>query len=87
VTLKHRWSVAIELVFKSARNARMVVPDVVNAVAGIEIQNAPTVIGEELRSDADRVVHIHPEHVEQPHPLRIDVSFVSWLARGGEFCL
>ena len=58
---------------------------VMNAVSRQEIENLPSVGTVQRRTRAAVVGHIHPEDVEQPHPLGIDVIEVSIQAGWGEY--
>jgi hypothetical protein len=51
---------------------RMVVPNVLNAIARQEIHDPAAVCGEQFRSYALLVSDIHLEQSEQAHPLWID---------------
>jgi hypothetical protein len=51
----------------------MVVPGIVDAVAGERIQNAAAVLGEQLAPKASFILDIHAEQIKQCHPLRVDV--------------
>lgn len=42
---------------------------IVHAVAGKKIEDAPSIRGEQLRSDAPLIADVHLKHVEQSHPL------------------
>src|ERR1700687_4515631 len=86
MALQHRRTVAVELVLERGNHSGMIVADVVNAVAGNEIQDAPPAGGVELSANAARVIDVHPQNIEQPHPLRIHVSFVKHLLVRGAFC-
>jgi hypothetical protein len=54
----------------------MIVPQIVNAVAGKKIEDSTSVFGEELRSLTARIACVHPQNIEQMDPLRIDASLV-----------
>jgi hypothetical protein len=59
----------------------MVMPDVVDAVSGEEVENATAIRGVQFSTHAARVSHIHLKQIKKPHPLRIDVISVT----GGGF--
>ena len=54
----------------------MVVPSVVDAIAGVEVENDAPVSGMKLRTLAAFIGDIHLQNVEQAHPLRVDVTLV-----------
>ena len=55
-------------------------PGIVDAIAGVEIENDPAIRGNQLGTFAAVISDIHIENVEQPHPLRIDVLLVEVFA-------
>jgi hypothetical protein len=59
----HRGAIALE--FRSDRrfDERMIVASVVNAVAGVEIENCAPGFGVQLGAYAATVPHIHLQHV------------------------
>jgi hypothetical protein len=86
MALQHRWTVAVDLVLERGNHSGMIVADVVNAVAGNKIQDAPAVGGVELGANAAHVINVHSQHIKQPYPLRIHVSFVKHLWVRGALC-
>jgi hypothetical protein len=81
VTLKHRRTAAIEFGLERGDDCGMVMPDVVDAVSGEEVENATAIRGVQFSTHAARVSHIHLKQIKKPHPLRIDVISVT----GGGF--
>ncbi len=79
VTLNHRRPFPAQFVFERFDHRRVVVPRIVNTIAGQKIQNRATVVGLEPRSPASRVANIHPQYVQQPHPLRVHAIAVKRL--------
>ena len=55
----------------------MIVPDVVNAISRIEIEDTSAVGGVEFGSLATPVFDVHLHDFEQSRPLRIDVTLVT----------
>jgi hypothetical protein len=51
----------------------MVVPGVLDAVPGEEVEEDAAVFGVEFGTDATLVAHVHAEEVEQAHPLRVHI--------------
>ena len=51
----------------------MVVSDVVNAVSGEKIEDAPAIRGEKFRSEASFIRDVHFQDVQQRYPLRVHV--------------
>jgi hypothetical protein len=58
------------------------VTDIVNAVAGKEVENAPSILYEEFRSQAALIADVHLQQIKQPHPFRIHILGVA-LRRAG----
>jgi len=81
VALQHGRPFAIQFFLERGDNGRMVVPDVMHAVAGEEIENAPAVRGEEFAARTALVARIHLQQVKQPNPLRIHVFGVHGVDR------
>ncbi len=86
MALQHRRTVAVELVLERGNHSGMIVADVVNAVAGNEIQDAPPAGGVELGANAARVIDVHPQNIKQPYPLRIHVFFVQHFVIHNALC-
>ena len=81
VALQHGRPLAIQFFLERGNNGRMVVPDVMHAIAGEEIENAPSVRGEEFAARTALVGHIHLQQVEQANPLRIHMFSVQRVDR------
>src|ERR1700687_142823 len=56
----------------------MVVAYVVNAVARQKIKDASSICSEQFGSQATLIPHVHLQQIEQPHPLRVHMSCVSF---------
>ncbi len=76
MTLEHGRAPTVELVLDRGYDPGVIVPDVVHAVPGQEVQYPPTALGEELRALAPRVLRNHLEQLEHPNPLWVHVSRV-----------
>jgi hypothetical protein len=76
VALQHRRTEPRKFRLQGTYYARMIVPRVVNAIPGKEIQNATAVISKQLDALAALVSDIHLQQVKQIHPLGIYVPAV-----------
>ncbi len=73
MALQHRGPGAVQFIFQRGQDRRMIVPGIVNAVAGEEVENACSFRGDEFDARAALVTYIHLENVQQFYPLWIDV--------------
>jgi hypothetical protein len=64
VPLQHRGAIEVQFVLERANDSGMIVADVVNAVARIEIENTLGVGSEYFGTEASSVANIHTEYVE-----------------------
>ena len=71
VRLNHRRTTALQFALQCPHHRRMIVTDIVNAVTGEKIENAPSVVGEQFHSQAPLVANIHLQQIEKPHPFRV----------------
>jgi hypothetical protein len=55
----------------------MIVADVVNTVSGEEIENPPSVVGEQLHAHAALIADVHLQQVEQAYPLAVHSAGVA----------
>jgi hypothetical protein len=76
VALQHRRTAAQEFVLHRGDNRGVVVAGIVHAVAGQEIEDAPSVGRVQFRAGARFVSRIHLQQVQHPHPLRVHMRFV-----------
>src|SRR5713226_11333 len=83
MALQHGGTAAIHFLFQRLNYVRMVVTDIVNAVAGEVIENTPPIGGKKLRSKAPVILHIHLQQVEECRPPGIDVSCIVRSGRNG----
>ena len=77
VTLQHRRTGFVELIFQSRDQPGMVMADVVDAITGNEIEDGPPVGRVKFSASARRVTDIHLQDVEEPAPLRVDELVVA----------
>jgi chemotaxis response regulator CheB len=61
----------------------MVVPGIVNTVAGQKVQDATAVFREQLATETALILDVHVQEVEQGDPLRVNVVVVVRGAGGG----
>ena len=80
VRLQHGGSALVEFVFQRGDDARVIMPGIVDAIAGVEIEDDAAVRGKKLGAFAAVIGDIHIENVEQLHPLGIDVLLVEIFA-------
>jgi hypothetical protein len=85
VTLQHRRTRFIKLVFDSRDDAGMIVTYVMNAVPRIKVQDSPPVSGVKLGSAAVSIAHVHLQNVEQSNPLGVDVPRIEVCVGLGSF--
>jgi hypothetical protein len=76
----------VEFVFERGDHTGMIMADIVDAIAGNEIQNPPPVGRMEFGADAARILDVHLQYIEQPHPLRVHVFFVERFAIRDALC-
>ena len=76
VRLKHGRAELIELSLQRGDEARMIVTDIVDAIAGIKVDDPPPFDGFEFGSFAADIFDVHSHYVEQSRPLRIDVALI-----------
>ena len=67
---------------KGAHDIGMVVTAIVNRVAGKEVENAPSILYEECRSQAALIADVHSQQIKRPHQFRIYILGVA-LRRAG----
>ena len=77
MTLQHGRARCIQLLLQRSDEARVIVADVVNAIAGVEVEDAPTVGRVQLCAFAARILDVHLQYVEQSRPLGVDVALIS----------
>lgn len=65
---------------------RVVMADIVDAIAGNKIQDPPPIGRMEFGAHAARILEVHLQHIEQSHSLRIHVFFVKRFAIGDAPC-
>src|SRR2546427_474178 len=70
-----------QLILERSDNLWMVVPRVMNAVAGEKIEVAAAILRQQLHALAARITNIHLEQIQQPDPLRIHISFIAGMRR------
>src|SRR5579884_2396097 len=80
MALQHRRPVAIELALQRLDQPRVVVTQIVDAITREEIENDPAVARLEFCAAAPCVSDVHLQHVEQPAPLRIDITVIAGAA-------
>src|SRR6267154_35824 len=73
MALQHRWTASLHFLFQCSNYVGMVVPDVVDAVAGKVIENAAAVSGKKFASEAPFILHIHLKQIEKCGPPGINV--------------
>jgi hypothetical protein len=52
------------------------VADVVNAISRKKVEEHVALRRVKFRARAERVIGLHPEQIEEPHPLRVDVVYI-----------
>ena len=62
--LEHRGAVALEFRDDRRFDQRMIMANVVNAVAGIKIENRASVVSLQFGAETAAVSHVHLQHIE-----------------------
>ena len=83
VALQHGWPAAIELILEGRDDGGVIVPGIVDRIAGEKIENAPAIAGIQFGPFATLVADVHLKEVEKPDPLGIYVIRVSRTCDGG----
>lgn len=71
VALEHCRAAPVQLVFYRVNDRRVIVAEIVNAIAGEEIQYALPFAGEQLGPNATFIMNIHLQQFQQARPLRV----------------
>ena len=61
----------LQFILNGLNHRGMIVPQVVNTIAGKKIEDPAAVVGEKLGSFAARVARVHLENIQQTRPLGI----------------
>jgi hypothetical protein len=76
VALQHGWAGKVQFLFQRGDEPGMVVTDVVDTIAGIKINDPPTITSVKLGPFAALILDIHFHDVEQSRPLRVYEALV-----------
>ncbi len=82
VALQHGGAGGLQLANERIDDIGVIVPGVVDAVAGEKVEDDATVVGVELGAGAAAIVNIHTQKTEQTNPLRIDEVSIGGVGDG-----